>query len=68
MADPTTKRVAHWLDLRDAIDAGAQYRLGDLLTMPDYPASERLGVFYGQSLSLIEFLADAAGDQSSSLF
>jgi hydroxycarboxylate dehydrogenase B len=63
MADPRTKQALHLRDLQAALAAGRQFRLVDLLTLEDYPAADRLAVFYGQSLSLLNFLVDRAGRQ-----
>lgn len=55
-ADPPDKKSLHRQAVQRAIDANRIPRVMELLLRSDYPASEALSVFYGQSLSLVEFL------------
>ena len=55
LADPDGKRAAHARDLAGELRRGSQLRLGQLLQLDEYPTNDRLAVFYGQSLSLVEF-------------
>jgi hypothetical protein len=61
VADPPSKRAAHERDLGQALAEGRQFRMIELLTLADYPARDRLGVFYGQSQSVVEFLVRRGG-------
>ncbi|HEY1602808.1 MAG TPA: hypothetical protein VGG64_24605 [Pirellulales bacterium] len=61
VADPPGKRAAHDHDLRQALAEGRQFRVIELLALTDYPARDRLGVFYGQSQSIVEFLVHPGG-------
>jgi len=63
VADPANKRAAHEQDLLAALRSGRQLRMVELLQLADYPQDDRLGVFYGQSLSVVEFLLDRGGEQ-----
>ncbi len=63
VADSASKRAAHQRDLHEALHGGRQLRLVELLQLVDYPQDERLGIFYGQSLSVVEFLLDRGGRQ-----
>ncbi len=55
-ADPLTKRRLHGRDLRAAVASGGEFRLAELLTLDRYPHPSRMGTFYGQSASLVEYL------------
>jgi len=55
-ADPVAKRRLHGRDLHSAIAAGGEFRLAELLTLDSYPHPSRMGAFYGQSASIVEFL------------
>ena len=68
LADPPEKRSRHGEDLLTAMRDGRQYRLTELLALTDYPDRERLGVFYGQSLSLVEFLFHRGGGHKFASF
>ncbi|HVU88969.1 MAG TPA: malate/lactate/ureidoglycolate dehydrogenase [Pirellulales bacterium] len=57
-ADPAARQAAHLQVFHRALARGEQFRLADLLTLADYPQRDRLGVFYGQSLSLLQFLIE----------
>ncbi len=56
LADPSSKRRLHGKDLQDALSANRHFRLAELLTLEEYPHPSRMGAFYGQSASLVEFL------------
>lgn len=57
LADSRDKRRLHRRDLARAVGAGAAMRLVEML-QTDYPPAAQWGTFYGQSLSLVEFLLD----------
>ena len=55
-ADTAKKHQLHGHDLSSAVAGGREFRLAELLTMENYPAPSRMGTFYGQSASLVDFL------------
>ena len=59
LADTPAKKQLHLRDL-DAAHTPA-FRMTELLPLLDYPTSERWGVFYGQSLSVVEYLVRRGG-------
>lgn len=63
MADPPEKRHQHAQDLKRSLAVGSHFRALELITLGDYPAPERWGAFYGQSLALVEYLVDRSGHQ-----
>jgi hypothetical protein len=56
LADTDAKQGRHLRDLEDAIASRTTFTSATLMTMEDYPHPDRVGVFYGQSVSLAEFL------------
>lgn len=58
LADPTLKQRRHHSDLQSGLAARKTFSAATLLTMNDYPAADRWGVFYGQSRSMTKFLVD----------
>lgn len=64
LADAPAKRSGHAADLRAALAAGRCFRLVELLTLEDYPPAHRMTVFYAQSTSLVQFLAELGGHES----
>lgn len=58
LADTEAKRGRHRNDLDDALQRHTTFTAASLMTMEDYPAPDRMGSFYGQSVSLAEFLID----------
>ena len=61
LSDPSEKQTAHLADLRNAIVRRTEYRLTELVSLANYPSAERWGTFYGQSMSLVQFLVDQGG-------
>ena len=57
LADTQAKRDLHARDLRGAWARGTTFRVAELLPLKDYPAAQQWAVFYGQSLSLVDYLA-----------
>jgi hypothetical protein len=55
-ADPIAKRRLHGRDLDAAVASGGEFRLVELLTLDHYPHPSRMGAFYGQSASLVDYL------------
>jgi hypothetical protein len=60
LADPQAKRGQHHMDLAHAFARGKGFSAAELLTQENYPSSDRMGAFYGQSASLARFLIDRA--------
>lgn len=58
LADPTDKQFRHDADLRRAMVRGKHFRLVEILELTEYPEAERITAFYGQSASLVRFLAE----------
>jgi hypothetical protein len=56
LADPAEKRLRHKAEMDQAIADRLAFRVVELLTLEDYPADNRWGAFYGQSLSLVEYM------------
>jgi hypothetical protein len=56
LADTPDKRGRHAVDLHAALGAGGEFRLAELLTLGGYPQPRRMGAFYGQSASLVDYL------------
>jgi hypothetical protein len=63
LADTAGKRRLHGKDLASAVARGGEFRLAELLTMENYPHPSRMGTFYGQSASLVEFLTKLGSKQ-----
>jgi hypothetical protein len=57
LADPARKQQLHDVDFRRASASRRHFRLGELLAMYDYPTPERMQAFYGQSASIVRYLA-----------
>ena len=58
LADPAEKRLRHKAEMDQAIADRLAFRVVELMTLEDYPANNRWGAFYGQSLSLVEYLTE----------
>jgi hypothetical protein len=56
LADTAAKQNRHRKDLRDAIVRQTTFNAALLVTMEEYPPVDRWGAYYGQSISLTEFL------------
>jgi hypothetical protein len=56
LADPAEKQLRHKAEMAGAFVDRSAFRVVELLTLEDYPAGNRWGAFYGQSLSLVEYL------------
>lgn len=56
LSDPSDKQRRHAVDLKRAISSSSTFHAAALLTLEEYPAPDRFGVFYGQSASVTEFL------------
>jgi hypothetical protein len=58
MADSVEKRTLHQRDCRSALRDGTALRVIDLLRLEQFTAPQQVPAFYGQSLSLVRFLAE----------
>ncbi len=58
LADPAEKRRRHKAEFTGALANRSAFRIVELLTLDDYPAANRWGTFYGQSVSVVEYLVD----------
>jgi hypothetical protein len=56
LADTKAKQDLHSRDLHAALAGGTTVRLTELLPAGDYPSAQHWDVFYGQSLSVVEYL------------
>jgi hypothetical protein len=56
LADTETKRGLHSRDLRAAFLQNKAFRITELMPLQEYPSAERWGVFYGQSMSVVDYL------------
>jgi hypothetical protein len=63
LADTQAKQGRHHQDLMNALVDGATFRAANLLAMEDHPSSNRYGTFYGESLSVTDFLIMRASPQ-----
>lgn len=61
LADSRAKQQLHWRDLQQGLRNQSMFGLGELVAGADFPAPHRMGVFYGQSVSLVSYLL-AAGE------
>lgn len=58
LADPIAKQRRHQQDLAKTHANSVEFSTGELLTTRSYPRADRMGAFYAQSLSLVEFLVN----------
>lgn len=58
--DTADKRARHGRDLEDAFRTRTNLPLKRLMADAEYPAAEQRAAFYGQSLSLVEYLTEQA--------
>lgn len=63
LADTVAKQERHAWDLKQALASGTTFRAAELLAVDDYPASNRFGVFYSESVSLTRFLVSRTGPE-----
>ncbi|MCC9604390.1 hypothetical protein LOC68_00685 [Blastopirellula sp. JC732] len=58
MADSQEKRTLHHRDCHDALRSGDALRVVQLLRLEQFTSAKQVPAFYGQSLSLVHFLAE----------
>lgn len=61
LADPADKQSLHADDLRDGLARRETFPLPELANISNYPPEDRWGVFYGQSVSMVQFLVERKG-------
>lgn len=57
LADPTAKQALHLRDFDESRRRGSNRRLAEFLVEGSFPRPEQIPVFYGQSFSLVKYLA-----------
>jgi hypothetical protein len=62
LAEPAAERRLREAELKDPLDGGRVFKVGQLMTM-DYPAPEDWPLFYAQSVSLTRFLVEQGPPQ-----
>ena len=58
LADSASKRALHQRDCLAAVRNGTALRVADLLALQQFTSADQVPAFYGQSLSLAQFLID----------
>ncbi|PQO41501.1 peptidase MA family metallohydrolase [Blastopirellula marina] len=58
MADSPEKRMLHHRDCHQALQSGDALRVVQLLRLEQFTSAKQVPAFYGQSLSLVHFLAE----------
>jgi hypothetical protein len=58
LADTEAKQTRHFKDFEDALARRTLFDTASLITTAEYPLPERMGAFYGQSVSLVEYLIE----------
>jgi hypothetical protein len=58
MADSAAKRRLHHRDCQSALDRGTALRVMDVLRLERFTSAQQVPAFYGQSLSLVQFLSE----------
>ena len=59
MADSARKQTLHVRDCQDALRRGTALRIIDVLALEQFSSARQVPAFYGQSLSLVQFLTAA---------
>jgi hypothetical protein len=69
LAEPADVQEKHRANLLKCLkQGGGSFPVSDLMQMPNYPTAERVGAFYAQSVSLVDFLSRQRGPQVFSQF
>lgn len=58
LSDSRHKQSLHHRDCRHALESGTAFRIPELFSLDRLTSSHQVAPFYGQSLSLVRFLAD----------
>lgn len=68
LTEPPDQLAKHRKNLERSRDDGQLYPVGELMQLRDYPEARRIGAFYAQSVSLVDFLAKERGTRTFSRF
>jgi hypothetical protein len=60
LADAAEKQSLHLRDCRNALHSGRALRLADIVRLEQFRSSDEVAAFYGESLSLVDFLVQQA--------
>ncbi|MEZ6070544.1 MAG: hypothetical protein R3C10_09790 [Pirellulales bacterium] len=63
LADPDRKLSRHHRDCREALDRGTAFDLTRLITLQRLSSPNQFPAFYGQSVTLVDFLCDREGPE-----
>jgi tetratricopeptide (TPR) repeat protein len=63
LTEPADKINVHRQSVPHYSQSGQLFALKDLMEQPDYPAADRIRIFYAQSVSLVDFLTQQRGPQ-----
>jgi hypothetical protein len=61
LADSDAKQGRHLRDLADGVASNTLFDTAALVELENYPGPSQIGVFYGQSVSLVKYLVDDQG-------
>ncbi len=61
LADSDAKQGRHLRDLADGVASNNLFDTAALVGLENYPGASHIGVFYGQSVSLVKYLVDEKG-------
>ena len=68
LAEPRERIRRHTDHIPRYASEGTLLGAGQLITLSDYPDATKVGIFYAQSVSLVEFLCSLKGTQAFTLF
>ena len=68
LTEPRPQVEKHLGNLPAHREAGQLFRVQDLLALTDWPQANQVGVFYAQSVSLVDFLCSLKGHQTFAAF
>jgi hypothetical protein len=68
LTEPKAKLDLHRKNLTRCRTEGQLFDVGDLMRLDDYPQPRRVGAFYAQSVSLVDFLAREKGPETFTRF
>jgi hypothetical protein len=69
LSEPAAVQEKHRANLLKCLkQGGGAFPVSDLMQLPNYPAAERVGAFYAQSVSLVDYLSKQRGPQVFSQF
>ncbi len=68
LAEPRERIRRHTDHIPRYATEGSLLNSGQLITLSDYPDASKVGIFYAQSVSLVEYLCSLKGTQAFTLF